>query len=436
STDNLQTWDIIPGRAMLIEIETHVKDEKLTVLGVYAPNAPGENAEFWETLREFFQNNPTIPKPDMMAGDTNIVEEAIDRLPCHTDPEPATTQLDLLLTALRLVDGWRKTYPTTRAYTYAQIRHGGGGSQSRIDRIYIQRDKYAQAYDWQMKTVGISTDHRMVSVRITQEGAPTTGPGRWVWLQHINRDKILVKFIHDRGTETLAAVERAANWPERDPESDIQMLWAKFQTEIREKARERSKILIPKAEKEIEDLENDLETTLNNPTLSEEEVKLSAAILTERLAKIHVDKHEKSRISAQIRNRLEGEIISKYWSALNKSKKPREVLRRLLKPGYDPLANTTAKFETDSQRMATIARNYHNKIQRNWGDTAPDIRDPTIDAILQKVVRIANPEQANSLRKQLTREDVELALKMSANNKAPGLNGIPYEVWRVLDSRF
>ncbi|KAJ7798220.1 hypothetical protein B0H13DRAFT_1674109, partial [Mycena leptocephala] len=77
-------------------------------------------------------------RPDIMAGDTNIVEEAIDRLPCHTDPEPATTQPDLLLTALRLTDGWRKTYPTTRAYIYSQIRHSGGGSHSRIDRIYIR----------------------------------------------------------------------------------------------------------------------------------------------------------------------------------------------------------------------------------------------------------------------------------------------------------
>ncbi|KAJ7126044.1 Endonuclease/exonuclease/phosphatase [Mycena epipterygia] len=198
-TDNLQTWDIIPGRALLIEIQTR-GDEKLTVLGVYAPNAPNENADFWEALRDYFRLNPGVPRPDMMAGDMNIVEEAIDRLPCHTDPEPATTQLDLLLTALRLVDGWRKTYPTTRAYTYAQIRHEGGGSQSRIDRIYIRRDKYCQVYDWQMRSVGISTDHRMVSVRITQEGAPTTGPGRWVWPLHINRDKTLVQFIHERGT--------------------------------------------------------------------------------------------------------------------------------------------------------------------------------------------------------------------------------------------
>ncbi|KAJ7086538.1 hypothetical protein C8R44DRAFT_650841, partial [Mycena epipterygia] len=257
STDNMHTWDIVPGRAMLLEIETH-KDEKLVVLGVYAPNMPAENADFWETLRKFFENNPTIPKPDIMAGHTSVVEEAIDRLPCHTDSEAATTELDLLLTALRLIDGWRKTYPTTRAYTYFQTRHAGGGSQSRIDRIYVRRDKYAQAYDWQIKTVGISTDHRMVSVRMTQEAAPTTGPGRWVWPVHINRDKILTEFIHKRGTQILAAAERAAAWPEHDPGADIQVMWATFQGEVWEKARERAKILIPKAEKEIEALEEDL----------------------------------------------------------------------------------------------------------------------------------------------------------------------------------
>lgn len=360
STDNMRTWEIIPGRAMLLEVETH-KGEKTAILGIYAPNAPLDNAAFWDTLRKFFDDNPTVPKPYMMGGDTNIVEEPIDRLPCRADPEAPTTALDLLLTRLKLVDGWRKTYPNTRAYTYIQSH---SGSQSRLDRIYIRRDEYAQAYDWQISTVGISTDHRMVSVRITQEGAPTTGPGRWVWPVHITRDKELAEFIHKRGTETLEAVNRAADWPVRDPTSNIQTLWASFQSDIRDKARARSKILIPKAEIEIRKLEEDLQATLNNPEIPEAEVILSAALLTERLAKIHVAKHEKSRISAKIKNRLEGEVIGRYWSAVNKSKKPRDVLRRLLKPGHNPLGNTAAKYETDSQRMATIARNYHNKFRR------------------------------------------------------------------------
>ncbi|KAJ7198932.1 Endonuclease/exonuclease/phosphatase, partial [Mycena haematopus] len=307
NTDNIQIWEIAPGRAMVIKLET-ANNDTMVVLGVYAPNAPTDNAKFWEKIRTYFNDNPNTPKPDIMAGDTNVVEEAIDRLPTRTDPECATTELDLLLTSLRMVDGWRKTYPNTRAYTYI---HQRGRSQSRLDRIYIKRDKYLQAYDWQITTPGISTDHRMVTVRITREAAPTTGPGRWVWPAHIIRDKEVSDFTNAKGLETQEAARRAANWVERDPTNNVQTLWADFESKISAQARVRSKILIPKADREIAALETDLEEVLNNPTLTQEERLLSAAVLTERLAKTQVKKHHKSRMSTLIRNRLEGEVIGR-----------------------------------------------------------------------------------------------------------------------------
>ncbi|KAJ7656698.1 hypothetical protein B0H17DRAFT_1213689 [Mycena rosella] len=120
-TDNIRTWEIVPGRAMLLEVETH-KGEKMVILGIYTPNMPLANAAFWKKLHKFFIDNPTIPKPDIMGGDTNVVEEPIDRLPSRADPEAPTAALDLLLTSLKLVDGWRKTNPDTKAYTYIQSR--------------------------------------------------------------------------------------------------------------------------------------------------------------------------------------------------------------------------------------------------------------------------------------------------------------------------
>jgi hypothetical protein len=39
------------------------------------------------------------------------------------------------------------------------------------------------------------------------------------------------------------------------------------------------------------------------------------------------------------------------------------------------------------------------------------------------------------LKAKLTLEDVRRALKLSANNKAPGPDGITYKLWRTLDSR-
>jgi exonuclease III len=136
-----------------------------------------------------------------MGGDTNIVEDAIDRLPAHTDADEATTELDKLKSYLGLVDGWRATYPTTRAYTYLQA---ATNSQSRIDRIYVNHRITDQTYEWEIQPVGFRTDHQMVSVRMTTANAPTTGPGRWVWPKFIMSDKVLKEYIQTEGLKLLS----------------------------------------------------------------------------------------------------------------------------------------------------------------------------------------------------------------------------------------
>ncbi len=55
--------------------------EKLSILGVYAPVNPVENARFWSHIGQFLEDNPNIRWSDMMAGDMNVTEDPIDRFP-------------------------------------------------------------------------------------------------------------------------------------------------------------------------------------------------------------------------------------------------------------------------------------------------------------------------------------------------------------------
>ncbi len=71
-----------------------------------------------------------------MAGDFNMVEDSLDRLPAHSDQENTTDALDNLKQLLGLEDGWRNTFPQKIAFTYLQSN--GSKSQSRIDRIYYK----------------------------------------------------------------------------------------------------------------------------------------------------------------------------------------------------------------------------------------------------------------------------------------------------------
>ncbi|KAJ7667711.1 Endonuclease/exonuclease/phosphatase, partial [Mycena polygramma] len=431
--DSVETREIIPGRAMILNVIQH-DGSPLSILGVYAPNPASENAAFWKKIQEFYEAHPRLRKPDILGGDTNVVEDALDRQPARNDPDAPVSALDDLKMYLNLIDGWRETNPTTRAFTYHQIQTG---SQSRIDRIYIRRSLFENSFEWGIKTVGIETDHRMVSVRLTCENAPTMGHGRWVWPDHIIRDKTLTNYIHEKGLILHENLEKTKTWEARVPEFNPQTLWAEFKTDIGKKARERAKAVVPKMTKDIKELEERLDEILNDKDLNEEERTLSAAVYTEKLLRLEQQRHRSARMTAQARNRLEGEIIGRYWSRLNKPTRPREMIDRLKKPNENPdNPNAAPIYETRSAEMATMARNYHNKIQFEGRNTAADEREAKIQTVLGRTARTTTDEQKEELKRKLTRLDVKNALKLSANKKAPGLDGITYEVWKVLDSRY
>ncbi|KAK7007332.1 hypothetical protein R3P38DRAFT_3212320 [Favolaschia claudopus] len=127
-TEGIKTIEIIPGRAMLLEMK-NMDGTPLIILGVYAPNRPYLNAEFWKRLKAWFVTHPNT-RPTLLGGDTNLVEDAIDRLPSHEDSNSAVEAFQDLKAYLGLVDGWRETYPTTRAYTFTQPIALGGSQSS------------------------------------------------------------------------------------------------------------------------------------------------------------------------------------------------------------------------------------------------------------------------------------------------------------------
>ncbi|KAF5336211.1 hypothetical protein D9758_017781 [Tetrapyrgos nigripes] len=183
STSEVKIVEVIPGRALQITTNWH-KQDKFTALTIYAPNVTendgAENKQFWEKIKQFYEIHPRIPKPDIVAGDFNIVEAGgMDRLPARSDPEDALDALDNLKIMLNLKDGWRDTYPTTKMYTYPSTRRQSNtSSQSRLDRIYVKPTVLKTAREWKIEPNGVpNADHLMVSVQVTTANAPNIGKG-------------------------------------------------------------------------------------------------------------------------------------------------------------------------------------------------------------------------------------------------------------------
>lgn len=184
---NIETEVLIPGRAMQITLRWTAA-RTITLLNVYAPNTPTDNAAFWTKLQEWYER-PGTKAPDVMMGDFNMVEDAIDRLPARTDPQSVVDALKSLCMNLNLIDTWRRAHPTDRSFTFLQA---GGSSQSRLDRIYVKGELAQMIAGWDARVPGVATDHSIVSCSVANYGDPTTGKGRWALPLNLLDDKIFI----------------------------------------------------------------------------------------------------------------------------------------------------------------------------------------------------------------------------------------------------
>jgi hypothetical protein len=91
------------------------------------------------------------------------------------------------------------------------------------------------------------------------------------------------------------------------------------------------------------------------------------------------------------------EVISRYWTGINKPHKPREIIHRLRKGGSGELP----QYETNSQRMADMACKYHETINSDRTITPPRVRKEKIGAVLGRTARKTTGDQNHLLKTRL-----------------------------------
>ena len=61
-------------------------------MAVYAPNVLQEIEEFWRNITDKVQAGLSL-RPEVVLGDFNLIEEALDRIPSRSDNPHATEKL-------------------------------------------------------------------------------------------------------------------------------------------------------------------------------------------------------------------------------------------------------------------------------------------------------------------------------------------------------
>ncbi|KAF6759302.1 hypothetical protein DFP72DRAFT_778892, partial [Ephemerocybe angulata] len=87
--------------------------------------------------------------------------------------------------------------------------------------------------------------------------------------------------------------------------------------------------------------------------------------------------------------------------------------------------------------MATIATAHHDSLQRSGEDEVSTAESKArMDEALAILRPRISPRMATKMSEPVSDDEVRAALKQVPNNKAPGLDGIPVEVWKKLDHEF
>jgi hypothetical protein len=253
NTENVIIHNLIPGKAILAILPWH-GNRTITVLGVYAPTESNdEKMEFWDCLTEMWLTTD-LPVPDAVGGDCNLVADAIDRIPHHTDSEKVVAAYLRFTRTLGLLDGWRQCNPEKKEYTHV----GTQNTLSRIDKILVSPTQMKNCREWTIEDMGTITDHKMVSVTISAPGAPYIGKGRWAMPHFLIHDD---KFM-DKASEEVYEMESTMN-EGCTATNNAQVKFKALKDTIIEAAQARVKTTIGKSEQKKKALQDERAELLN-----------------------------------------------------------------------------------------------------------------------------------------------------------------------------
>jgi ribonuclease HI/endonuclease/exonuclease/phosphatase family metal-dependent hydrolase len=424
-------WEIIPGRAMLLDI-TWRHEQRMKILNIYAYNESERHEEMWGIVTAWTDAKPDL-KPDIVLGDFNMVEDASDRAPKAAPPKRALNALYGMKTAYNVLDGWRFAYQNKRVFTF-QDRSHAQKTMARLDRIYVRTTQAKDYFGWKIGIPTVKTDHNMVLVRYAPATSPEIGKGRWTWPAAFIGDREVLEMV-ERTARILRNEMRNDNQRAQEPDEEpdrVLTLWQWFKDTIREGAQTILKRRVGKIRAKIASLDRKMLEIENSPELDEDaELRASFEALHEEREylgkKVRASSNEKERASWVIN----GEKITPYWMAVNKARKPKDYINRLQIKGTRPLA-----YETNSKRMAEIARNHYDKVQRpdderNLNEARRNQRRTAAMASIPEERKLRSGDQAK-LSGAITSDEVLAAIRAAPGCKATGLDGIPYEIYKFL----
>lgn len=385
------------GRMIIAEIV--IEQVSYVIANIYAPNE--DNPDFFVYVKDIidsFDNRFII-----WTGDFNTVLDVTkDRLNSAFNNVKAQQSIKTAMTELDLCDVWRTLNPDERQYTWSRA-----GSKSRIDMILLSASMLNMVVQCDILYNPIS-DHNplLLLLKITDQ---IRGQGLWkLNTSHLSNIQFL-KELNIKVDEVLnitCCVDPCEKW---------EFLKLQIRTFCIVKSKEitakRNAELI-----ELMDKSKELNLLINqDPTSRHLASQLER--VEQQIESIMLKKAQGAKLRCKTKWYEEGQRSSKYFFSLEKA--------NAIKKQMHALKKNDGTVVTSQQGILQEQVRFYQELYTSNKEVNFALQDYNLDSILTE-------HQKAELEKEISLDELSTAVQTMPNNKTPGCDGLPIEIYKVL----
>ena len=385
---------------------------------MYAPSIGADRAAFFTDLAVQL----TTDRHLLVGGDWNcVLQPADEQQPCHSRQVGAAA-LAALMAQFNLVDAW-PGHGRGRGYTHPATAKPC--SAARLDRWLVS----AAVLPWLRgidRILGAPGDHHGVRLRVAIPGLPPLGQSGWAFPTYI--------LYHPSLLPTLkAAVDTRAG--ELNALADPRVAWELLKAFVRTKADAIHRAHLRQAAAQVRAARATAEqavTRAEQPHATGTE-RAEAVLATAVLAEVVQAAEGKEQRARAALYQCQGERGTRWFHSLAKELRPPTVITHLRVPGGGDAVPLDGPGHLDTITRAATATYSSDSPS---GLFRPGVTDPAAQQQLLGHVAPMSVEQRDAAEgpdpQGICLVELFAALQGSANGKAAGSDGLPYEVYKVL----
>jgi len=396
------------GRQIRLSISCN--SYSLRLYNIYASTNARERSEFFRQLQQTILSDQQVTQdlPIVVCGDFNcITDPSLDRIGGQAgNGTGGAAALRQLMTLLPLIDAWRDQHPDEKGYTW---RSADGLIASRLDRILVSEVLAAGISGARILRAPLpALDHSVVEVHIRFLEVQR-GPGYW---------KLNCNFLSED------AYRAKIKWIISDAIRDLPRFptvasgWEALKSRVRAVSiaygQDRSKRLLSRRRA----LESEYSTV---ESLWRANPAAYAARFNAAKDALEADDqryYEAAAVRSRVKWAEEGERPTAFFCRLEKTRAAAATLTSVIAP---------SGTEVSQPHQMTAAAADHFKALYTKEDTDPE----ACDYLLRSVTAKLSDDAHAAMDEELSLTELTSALQQAAKGKTPGIDGLPYEFYRV-----